>query len=121
MVDIGDLKKKGKEVVGDVEKKKKEIEGEVIKQKKIAEGEAEKRRRQEEVDTDWSIRGVWMIERRVGDIGWWAKRSQSGGESGTRTASPTDLLTYTITAERAGFDYIVDCSPESWKKIETFF
>jgi len=27
MVDIGDLKKKGKEVVGDVEKKKKEIEG----------------------------------------------------------------------------------------------
>jgi len=52
MVDIGDLKKKGKEVVGDVEKKKKEIEGEVIKQKKIAEGEEEKRRRQEEVDTD---------------------------------------------------------------------
>ena len=26
MVDMGDLKKKGKEVVGDVEKKKKEIE-----------------------------------------------------------------------------------------------
>ena len=27
--------------------------------------------------------------------------------------SPTDLLTYAITAYRAGFDYIVDCSAAS--------
>jgi histidinol dehydrogenase len=26
---------------------------------------------------------------------------------------PTDLLMYAITAKRAGFDYIVDCSPAS--------
>jgi hypothetical protein len=26
---------------------------------------------------------------------------------------PTDLLTHAITAERVGFDYIVDCSPAS--------
>ena len=45
MVDIGDLKKKGKEVVGDVEKKGKEVEGEIIKQKKIAEGEVTKQKK----------------------------------------------------------------------------
>ncbi|MGZ4916601.1 MAG: hypothetical protein ACXV45_08110 [Halobacteriota archaeon] len=50
MVDMGDIKEKGKEVVGDVKKKEKEAEGEAIKQKKIAEGEREKRRREDEVD-----------------------------------------------------------------------
>ena len=60
MVDTGDLKKKGKEVVGDVEKKKKDIEGEVIKQKKIAEGEADKQSEQEEVDTNSSLSSKWL-------------------------------------------------------------
>ncbi|MGZ4906915.1 MAG: hypothetical protein ACXV3U_07745 [Halobacteriota archaeon] len=50
MVDTGDIKEKGKELVGEVKKKKSEAEGEVIKQKKIAEGEREKRRREDEVD-----------------------------------------------------------------------
>ncbi len=50
MVDIGDIKEKGKELTGDVKKKKKEVEGEAIKQQKIAEGEREKRRREDEVD-----------------------------------------------------------------------
>ncbi len=50
MVDVGDIKEKGKELEGDIKKKKRELEGESIKQKKIAEGEREKRRREEEVD-----------------------------------------------------------------------
>jgi hypothetical protein len=52
MVDIGDLKKKGKEVVGDVEKKGKEIEGETIKQKKITEGEIIKQKKITEGEAD---------------------------------------------------------------------
>lgn len=36
-----------------------------------------------------------------------------GWKAGLEQYPPTDLLTYAITAERAGFDYIVDCSQES--------
>jgi hypothetical protein len=36
-----------------------------------------------------------------------------GWKAGPEQYPSTDLLTYAITAERAGFDYIVDCSPAS--------
>jgi hypothetical protein len=43
-------------------------------------------------------------------------------ESGTRTVSPpTDLLTYAITAARAGFDYFVGLFAGDLKENENFF
>ena len=41
------------------------------------------------------------------------KTLKMGSKAGPKQYPSTDLLTCAITAEQAGFDYIVDCSPAS--------
>ncbi|MGP8011035.1 MAG: hypothetical protein ACLPI9_00935 [Halobacteriota archaeon] len=41
------------------------------------------------------------------------KTFKVGSKAGPEQYPSTDLLTCAITAEQAGFDYIVDCSPAS--------